>query len=88
MNLETISKLEEMEKGATHGPWQHVHGEIGHLDRDIVKPEDAFDWVLSMQISNSPNYRDDAEFIVSLRNNAPELLAMARWALENGYKTE
>lgn len=85
MTIQSIQGLRELEGKATPGEWEHVHGEIGHRDRDIVKQKGVFDWVLSMQISNSPGYQDDASLIVSLRNNAKALLDMAEWALENGY---
>jgi hypothetical protein len=88
LTIQTIEELEKMDQNCSHGPWEHEHGEICHPDRDIVKQKDAFDWVLSMQLSNCPTWKDDAEFIVTMRNNLPDLLAAARWAMERGYTGE
>jgi len=86
LTKQTIEELRKMDANCTQGPWEHEHGQISHPDRDIVKQEDDFDWILSMQISNSPTWKDDAEFIVSMRNNLPDLLSAASWAIEKGYR--
>lgn len=58
----------------TPGPW--VVGNDGY--RVFVKPErPSFDWVCTVQVSNVPEWQDNASFIAS----APEMFA----ALERGY---
>lgn len=83
MTLETINKLEEMEKKLEDRVWEIVE--------DSARGQDEFYcfWHLVGPLETPNKEADDTDkFIVALRNNAPELLAMARWALENGYKAE
>lgn len=90
MTLETIAKLEEMEKKATPGKWSVSENDGSGLDVAVRSSTIAYDYVISTGIESDGGVAiyKDADLICYLRNNAPELLAMARWALENGYKTE
>lgn len=59
-------------QNATHtpGPWVHHNGIIGHSDTQVIKNDDRFDWVASVQVSNVPEWEANARLIVA----APELL--------------
>ncbi len=63
----------------TPGPWviKPPGSVIGHSSACVVKRETAFDWVATVQVSNTPEWRANAQLIVA----APELLdALQRWA--------
>jgi len=62
---------------------------IGHEEKKVIKTEDSFDWICSMQVSNCPNFREDAQFIIKACNNyeatkdqRDELLAALEMALD------
>ena len=59
-----------MEFKGTSAPWVHKNGEIGHSDKQIIKNENHFDWVATVQVSNVPEWEANAQLIAA----APELL--------------
>jgi hypothetical protein len=67
-----IEQVEELLSKATPGPWEKLKpgSVIGHRDRAVVQEKGAFDWICSMQVSNCPNWENDAQLIAQ----APELL--------------
>lgn len=71
------------EMGHTPGPWKVYNGSlVGHSDRIVIKNEDSFDWVCSMQCSNIPEYNDNARLIAA----APELLEALKGIIEIGKR--
>lgn len=92
MTLETIALLEAMERQATPEGWAvRPVGRYKHhsaITRKARKDEYSLIERPALIHGNGFTPNNDADFIVAIRNNAPELLAMARWALENGYKAE
>jgi hypothetical protein len=64
----TIEELANLESRATAGPWEN---------RFHRKEVTQRDWRHSMPILANCNTFDDGDFIVALRNAAPELLAVA-----------
>ena len=70
-----LEALKAREKAASPGPWEGADGQItAHSDKSCVKQKGAFDWVLSMQISNCPNWKADEEFIAHSRQDIPALI--------------
>lgn len=98
ITLQTLTQLEEMEKSSTPGEWIAEHDansakgylRFGSTERD--------QWIGTTFKDPSSVYSDgwnegersvcNVSFIVSLRNHAPELLAMARYAIEKGYNEQ
>lgn len=54
----------------------------------VTVPSEMGDITLTCGINNDEIPQNDADLIVSLRNNAKELLDMAEYALQNGYKNK
>ena len=63
------------ERKHTRGPWKvFPPGKIvGHSDRCVIKRDDAFDWVASVQLSNMPNWQENAELIASAPDMADKI---------------
>lgn len=63
----------------TPKPWKVERAMVGHSGTVAVKEPGSFDWICSMQVSNQPNWQDDAQLISA----APDLLdalKLAEWA--------
>lgn len=75
-----LAHLRALLSAATPGPWES-RTEVGHPGVRAVAARGAFDWVCSMQVSNSPRYEADAALIAALRNSIEPLLAIAEAAL-------
>lgn len=54
---------------------------------EIEGGKDGLYSVVCHPLSNIEDY-DTASFLCQMRNNLPDLLSAARWALENGYQEE
>ncbi len=60
----------------TPGPWA-IEKPMFHSGVIAVKNDSAFDWICSMQVSNQPNFRNDADFIATAREGWPEAIKRA-----------
>lgn len=59
-----------MEVKFTPGPWVVKNGSmVGHSDKVVIKNDDYFDWVCTVQVSNMDNYEANARLISA----APEM---------------
>jgi len=58
-------------------PWKlfDMGSIVGHTEKKVIKKEQAFDWICSMQVSNCPNFEEDAAFICEACNGYEELKA-------------
>ena len=63
MTLDT-KRLRSIASGSTPGEWQS-RTEIGHPGVVAVVQPGAFDWICSMQVSNSPRFRENAAHIAA-----------------------
>lgn len=54
----------------TPTPWQLFPpgSVIGHSDKAVIKRKEDFDWVASVQVSNTPEWEENAKAIVSAVN--------------------
>lgn len=83
-----LSRLEELEKKATPGPWRFDNGnddvEGGGPNRwtvcDISRGDRLGVNVDGEPDPNPTDFRDDGDFIAAIRNTAPALIAVARAA--------
>ena len=67
-----LTRLEELDKAATPGPWRVYHnGQI------VVDGEDADGPTVTLVLD-----RKDTELLVHLRNHVPEILALVKAARE------
>jgi mannose/fructose/N-acetylgalactosamine-specific phosphotransferase system component IIB len=57
-----LSAIAEAAMAATPGPWES-RTELGHPGVRAIARPDAFDWICSMQVSNSPRFEANAAFI-------------------------
>src|SRR5271163_4068908 len=67
-------ELKRLEAAATPGPCKVNRAIIGHSGTTSVSTPGSFDWICAMQVSNQPNWNNDAEFIVTARNAVLDLL--------------
>jgi hypothetical protein len=83
MTLETLTQLEEMEKSLGKGAW-----EINEDSQD-GEAEVCCHWhtVGPMELAGKKGNELEIS-LCAIRNNVPELLAMARWAIEKGYNDQ
>lgn len=83
MTIAEIEELERLEKEAEKGPWNEdwCRGAVRHIDRNVdydsfyftpegKEGEEVISWG-----------RYDGTFIAKLRNSAPEIIALAKWAI-------
>ena len=73
MTREQRESIRERCNKATTGPWKIENPSRGS-EIIAVKKADNFDWILSMQVSNCPNFMEDADFIANTRQDIPALL--------------
>ena len=62
--MTTTASLLLLASAATPGPWK-ARTEIGHPGVVAVARPNAFDWICSMQVSNSPRFAADAAYIAA-----------------------
>lgn len=70
---ELIAEALKLCDAATPGPWMS-RTEIGHPGVVAVARPESFDWVCSMQVSNTPRFAQDAAFIAAARTLLPQAL--------------
>jgi hypothetical protein len=73
MTDEELREIKARAEAATPGPW--ITHEPLKAKIIAVKREKAFDYICSLQVSNCPNFRNDAEFIAHAREDVPNLIA-------------
>ena len=82
MNLDTITKGEELLKRATPGPWGLAPSTTNEMTSIVIVPgvsgDPRFDLTLTAGVNRDEIPTNDAELIVWLRNHASELLQCAR----------
>ncbi len=69
-------KLDAMQKicdAASEGPW-----ETAGRGCEVRQMKDLIDCICSMQLSNQPYFREDANFIANARTQMPELITEVR----------
>jgi len=76
MVVSASEKLKALEARAADAPWVRATSRNSVGDGPIIKNEDDFDWVASVQVSNVSNWRENAELIVALRNALPQIVAV------------
>jgi hypothetical protein len=72
-------QLEEIRKrcdAATQGPWKTDRPICHHGIIAVQTQRNLIDWICHMQVSNQPNYTNDAAFIAHAREDIPVLLDM------------
>lgn len=66
----SLSELLSLAKKATGGTWV-VSGNFSGEIKAVKPSPDAFDWIIGyMQVSNCPNYEQDANFIAAANPDA------------------
>lgn len=76
------AKTQKQVSRYTATPWVFLpNGVIGHSNAKIIKNEDEFDWVATLQVSNVPEWKENGEFIVKACNNFEKL----KTALDQAY---
>ncbi len=78
MISDTIARLKEMEKNETAGPWEVRPMHVGRreIGAEIVgNIHDGWNTPVAKSVANIGHYHGNKEFIVTLRNAFPELVA-------------
>lgn len=91
LTIQTIEELEKMEMLVTKGDWRPRRAPSG-THSSITRPKIVNEWTVIdrpafiFASGHTPNA--DADLICAMRNNLPDLLSAAKWALERGYTGE
>lgn len=67
------SGLEALLAEATPGPWVRANALGLYADGPAIKNAEDFDWVATVQVSNAPNWRENAR-LIALAPDAVRLL--------------